>query len=154
MVWHGRKRGRSGALQPKGRKGIWQMKRSRKLFRKQKLKHNFTWIGLKFKKKKERKKWYDKLEAVSAHFILQILSQLTEVKNRPCWPKESSKAPETTRDIFKSKYCHQETCGTEVEVEKELIQETYEGNLCYLLGQSPVSGGDAGKADKMTTGIN
>ena len=33
---------------------------------------------------------------------------------------------------------------------KELIQETYEGNLCYLLGQSPMSSGDAGKADKMT----
>ena len=31
------------------------MKRSRKLFRKQKLEHNFTWIGLKFKKKKKER---------------------------------------------------------------------------------------------------
>ena len=31
-----------------------------------------------------------------------------------------------------------------------MIQETYEENLCYLLGQSPSSNGAAGKADKLT----
>ena len=31
-----------------------------------------------------------------------------------------------------------------------MIQETYEENLCYLLGQSPSSNGAAGRADKLT----
>lgn len=39
---------------------------------------------------------------------------------------------------------------TKEPVKTELIQGTHAGNLCYLLGQSPMPNGAAGKADKMT----
>ena len=114
----------------RGRKGIWQKEESRKLPRKrnEKLRHNFTWLWLKLKKKL----WP---EALWLCILPPLKSEPTHGRKKT--EGEFRSIPGDIHAICKSKYSHWGTRGNQTEdlkQENKWFWATQVGNLCYLLG--------------------